>query len=103
VIVARWNIVAKFGHASEAISLLKAWDQDFGRKAGFPVEQQRMLQGSVGAKESLIQSEVPFENLAEMEAAFAKLATFDGHAQWSEKMAPHVVSGTNLWEVFRVV
>lgn len=43
------------------------------------------------------------EDLAELQRIWDKLATIPAHKEWSKALEPHVVSGTNRWEIYRVV
>lgn len=103
MIVARWSITAKFGKSKEAIALLKEWNETFGKKVGMLTKGERILIGSVGARESEIQSEIEMGSLTELDAAFAKLATLDGHADWGRRLEPLIVSGSNHWQIYRRV
>jgi hypothetical protein len=103
MMIARWRIDARFGHKQEAIELMKQWDQQFGAKIGWTSGKTRMTTGSVGVAESAIVTEVQINDLTELNEAFEKMARLDGHAEWGRRMEPHVVSGTNNWEVYRVI
>lgn len=103
MMVARWHIRAKFGFKQTVIDLLKEWQAEIGPQTGLNVSQQRLLTGSVGACESEIQTEIHVKDLTEVDKMFSKLATIKLHADWGRKMSEHVVSGSNYWEVFRVV
>jgi hypothetical protein len=103
MMIARWRIDARFGHKTEAIKLMKKWDEEFGTAIGWSSDKVRTLTGSVGVAESAIITEVQIEDMAELSEAFAKLGTLDGHADWGKAMEEHVVSGTNNWEIYRVV
>ncbi|MCK2096007.1 hypothetical protein [Thauera aromatica] len=50
-----------------------------------------------------MQAEILIRDLAELNAAWDKLATLDAHKQWSQDLEPFVVSGSPRWEVLRVV
>jgi hypothetical protein len=103
VILARWQIDARFGHKQKVIDSLKAWMEQFGSKVGWTADRVRFYTGSVGALECSVFSEVTLENLGELHEGFEKLATLEGHAKWSEDLEPHVVNGTHRWEVFRLL
>jgi hypothetical protein len=103
MIVARWQIEAKFGHKQAVIESFNKWQETFGEEIGWTRDKVRILTGSVGAKESVRISEVTLESMAELDESFGKLATLDGHAAWSAELEPHVVSGTNRWEIYRVI
>ncbi|WP_174873052.1 hypothetical protein [Vogesella oryzae] len=101
--VARWSIEARFGHKSEVLDQMHRWLREIGSQVGWTEDNTRLLTGSIGAKESTIQSEIVVASLAELETAWAKLATLETHAAWSKQLEPHVVSGTQKWEIFRLL
>ena len=103
MLVARWSIDAKFGYKQKVIDLMRHWLSEIGPKAGFPAARARLVTGSIGAPESTVQTEHLVKDLAELHAVWEKLATIAAHKRWSKDMEPHVVSGTNRWEVYRVL
>lgn len=102
MMIARWNIDARFGHKPAVIDAVKAWCRDIGARIGWTPDKLRLLSGSVGAPESAVVLEVAVEDLAALDAAWSKLAGIDAHGEWSKRIEPSIVSGTNRWEVFRV-
>ena len=98
---ARWIIDIRFGHKEEAIKLMKRWEEDVGSKCG--LERPQMRIGSIGASESRFESEVRVPSLEALEKAWAQMATNPAHARFSQELEPHVVSGSNRWEIYRVV
>lgn len=103
MMVARWSIDAKFGYKQNALDLLQHWMREIAPQAGFTADKMRLLTGSIGALEATIQSEHLIEDLAELNQAWDKLAAIAAHKQWSKDLEPYVVSGTNRWEIYRVV
>ena len=103
MIVARWHIDARFGHKRDVIESLETWFKTFGVEIGWTPDRVRLTTGSVGAAESLVVSEVTLDDLSALDASWNKLATLDGHAAWSRELEPHVVPGSNRWEVLRVL
>lgn len=101
--LARLTMEAKFGHKQAVIDLMRRWDETIGRDVGLAPSRQRLLTGSIGAKEALLVSEVEVESLAELEEAFAKIGAHPDHPAWGLEMEPHVVSGTSKWEIFRIL
>lgn len=101
--VARWRVEARFGHKTAAVQLMHQWMEEIGGPAGFAGKSVRLLNGSVGALESTIETEVQVESLAELESVWAKMATVPGHGEWAKKLEPHIVSGTAKWEIFRIL
>ncbi len=103
MMIARWQIEARFGHKQAVIDSLKRWFEEIGRQIGWTPDKVRIVTGSVGALESTVQAEVQIEDLAELDASWAKLGTIEAHKKWSEDIEPYVVSGTPRWQVFRLV
>ncbi|HVL75262.1 MAG TPA: hypothetical protein VM406_04540 [Noviherbaspirillum sp.] len=101
MIIARWSIDARFGHKQAVIDSMIRWQKEIGTQIGW--NEMRLLTGSVGARESTVQSEVRLNSLAELSEAWDKLGTIDAHKQWSKELEPNIVSGTPRWEVFRVL
>src|SRR5262249_29249443 len=99
--VARWIIDIRFGHKDEALRLMKKWQEEVGRKRGCERTQLRI--GSIGVTESRFESETLVDSLDALEKAWAKMTTFPGHARFAQEIEPHVVSGTNRWEIYRVI
>ncbi len=103
MLIARWQIEARFGHKQTVIDMLKRWNEDIGSQVGWTADKVRLLTGSVGALESTIQSEVEIEDFADLGAAWEKLGAIDAHRQWSKDIEPYIVSGTPHWQIFRVL
>ena len=103
MMVARWSIDAKFGYKQNVLDLMQRWAREIGPQAGFTADKMRLITGSIGALEATIQSEILVGDLAELNRAWDKLGTLAAHKQWSKDLEPHVVSGTNRWEIFRVI
>lgn len=103
MMIARWHIDARFGHKQEVLDAMAAWNRQFGTQIGWSADKVRISTGSVGALESTIEVEVTIRDLAELDASWAKLATLDGHRQWSKDLEPHVVSATPRWEILRLI
>jgi hypothetical protein len=103
MMIARWQFTAKFGRKQEAIDLIKQWDEQIGIQTNIVVSKARLITGSVGAGESLVEQEFEIENLQELDEFFAKIATIQMHSDWGPKMGEVIVSGSTRWEVFRVI
>jgi hypothetical protein len=100
---ARWQIDAKFGHKQTALELMRKWEREIGSQAGIADLGFQIMTGSIGAREATIETHHQVESLAQLEAFFAKIAKIDAHAKWGKELEPYVVSGTSLWNVYRVV
>ncbi|SFC71716.1 hypothetical protein [Pseudoalteromonas denitrificans] len=103
MMLARWSIDAKFGHKPNVVNSLSHWFKDIGSQIGWHKGKYRIITGSVGALESQIISEITIENLAELNNSWNKLGDIEAHASWSKELEPHIVSGTQKWEIFRIV
>jgi hypothetical protein len=103
MMVARWSIDAKFGYKQNVIDLMQRWLREIGPQVGFGADKARLLTGSIGALEATIQTEHLVSDLGELNEVWEKLATIPAHKQWSKDLEPHVVSGTNRWEIYRVL
>ena len=103
MIIARWQIDARFGHKSKVLDSMRKWYEEIGNQVGWSPEKVRIMTGSVGARESTIITEVELDSMTELDKAWNKLATIDAHAQWSKDLEPMIVSGSHRWEVYRVI
>lgn len=100
---ARWQIDARFGHRQTVLELMRKWERDIGSQVGVADLNFRIMTGSIGAREATIETHHEVESLARLEEFFAKIAKIDAHAKWGKEMEPYVVSGTNQWQIFRIV
>ena len=103
MMVARWSIVAKFGYKQDLLALMKRWMDEIGPQVGYSRDKLRLVTGSIGAPESTIQSEVVVNDLQELNASWDKLAKIPAHVQWGKEIEPYVVSGSSLWNIYRIV
>ena len=67
------------------------------------MSKERILTGSVGASEGLVETEMEIASPTDLDGFFDKIATIKIHADWGPKMGEVIVSGSTRWEVFRVV
>jgi hypothetical protein len=100
--VARWIIEAKFGHKDEALALTKKWQAEIGDRVGIK-QAKRVLTGSIGAAEARLEFESQFATLADLEKSWGEMAKIPGHKQFSKDLEQHIVSGSNRWEILRIV
>jgi hypothetical protein len=101
--VARWQIDARFGHKQTAVELLRKWEREIGRQAGTDKMNFQLLTGSVGARESTIETNQTVESLAQLESFFAAIGKIEAHKQWGKEIEPYVVSGSPCWSIYRVL
>jgi hypothetical protein len=52
MMIARWQIDARFGHKQTVIDMLRNWAQSIAPQIGWTAEKGRMLTGSIGARHS---------------------------------------------------
>lgn len=103
MIVARWQIEARFGHKQTVIEMLKNWNASIGEAFGLNVGGERLMTGSIGAKEAVVVSELTLDSVADLEAGFSKLGESEAHADWGKDLEPYVVSGSSFWEIYKIV
>jgi hypothetical protein len=65
------------------------------RQAGRPLRLDRR------AGVAHVEIDCTFQSLADLEKAFANIGNLPGHAAWGKELEPHIVSGSNKWEIFR--
>ena len=101
--LARWTVCAKFGHKDETVALCKRWQQEVGDRVGMKQGQSRVAVSAIGPVESRFEFESQFSSLAELEKAWAEMAKIPAHKKFSKELEEHVVSGSNGWEILRVL
>jgi hypothetical protein len=101
--IARWQIDARFGHKQTVIDLGQRWLKEIGSQAGTDAMDVRVLTGSIGAREATVEINHTVESLAHLEKFFATIGGIPAHKQWSKDLEPHVVSGSALWTIYRVI
>jgi len=103
MLIARWQIDARFGQKQTVVESLRSWARDIAPQIGWPAERGRLLTGSIGAREATVVHEWTVPDLADLERAWAALGKLEAHAAWGKSLEPHVVSGSSRWEVLRVL
>jgi hypothetical protein len=101
--VCQWHLDLKYGTQGDALRAMKAWGEEKMRSSEFKrVKSARLLVGHVGPSASHVVDEYVFDSLADFEAALLdmRLPQFKVH---SEALAPFVVSGSQHWEILRVI
>ena len=101
MLIARWQIDARFGHKQKVIESIIQWTKEIAPQVGLLKGQ--MLSGSIGALEATVEHNWEVEDLAQLERAWAKLGSMEKHKQWSKDLESDVVSGTARWSIFRVI
>lgn len=90
-------------HKQTALELLRKWEREIGSQVGLADLKFQIMTGSIGAREATVESHHEVESLAKLEEFFAKIGRIDAHAKWGKEMEPYVVSGTSLWNIYRIV
>lgn len=103
MMIARWQFIANFGRKQDAIDLIKEWNQQIGAQTNIDVSTSRIITGSVGVSEGLVENEMEIDGLKDLDDFFTKIATIKMHSEWGKKMGEVIVSGSTRWETFRVV
>ncbi len=111
--VARWQIDARFGHKQTVIDLLRKWEREVGTKAGTDKMDFKILTGSIGAREATVEANHSVESMAQLEqpppypppqaGEGREGGHSDAHRQWGRDLEPHVVSGSAVWNIYRVL
>ena len=101
--VARWQIDARFGHKQKVIDLAQRWLREDGSKAGTDKMDVKILTGSIGAREATVEINHTVASLADLERFFETIGKNAAHKQWGKELEPHVVSGSAVWTIYRVV
>jgi hypothetical protein len=97
-IIARFSFDVPFGKKADLFKLSKKFES-MEKELGFP--KPEILVGSIGAPESRVEFNHRFENLASLEAVWAKLNN-PMMAEYQREMAPFVVPGSHRWEILRI-
>jgi hypothetical protein len=101
--IARWQIDARFGQKQTVIDLLRKWEREIGNKAGTDKMDFKILTGSIGAREATVEADHTVESLAQLERFFESIGQIEAHRQWGKDLEHHVVSGSALWNIYRLV
>jgi hypothetical protein len=101
--VARWQIDARFGHKQNVIDLGQRWLREVGSKAGTDKMDVKVLTGSIGAREATVEINHTVGSLAELDRFFETIGKDEAHKAWGKELEPHVVSGSAVWTIHRVV
>ena len=103
MLIARWQIDTRFGHKQTVIDLIRRWEREIGSKAGTDKMDFKILTGSIGAREATVEVNHTVENLAQLERFFEAIGKSDAHKQWGKDLESYVVSGSSLWNIYRIV
>ena len=101
--IARWLLTAHYGHKEATVSLLRKWEADVGQRIGWRAKSIRVLSGTIGVAQSHVEFEVRVDSLNDLESAWADMNKNPYHAQYLKELEPHIVSGSNIWQVYELV
>ena len=101
--VCQWSLVIVFGKLSEAMQVIKQWGEEKFRSSGFKKSKNsRVITGYIGESASLVIDEYTFESLNDFEKALGDMSQ-PQFQEFSKRLAPLVVPGSQKWTVFRIV
>ncbi len=103
MLIARWQFTAKFGYKQAAIDVMKEWAAQIGSQTNLDMSKMRLVTGSVGTSEGLVEAELEIHDLGELQTFFDKISTIPSHSEWGVRMGEVIVSGSTRWEVLRVL
>ena len=103
MLIARWSIDVCFGQKNNIISAMKKWSEEVGNKVGFSQDKLRVTTDSIGVNESRFECEYTVESLEQLQKMWEDMSTMEAHQQFGKDLEPIIVSGSNRWEIFRVV
>ena len=101
-VIARWILVAKYGHKAECVKMLHEWADTVGRAAGLdPTRDILLVSGNIGANESTIELEIRngLSSVGDFDQLMRNIDV-TMHREWGMRFAEHVVDGTTRWEIF---
>lgn len=101
--IARWQFTVQSGQTDKCISLLQKWEIDVGQRIGWRPGSVRILRGFIGACDGEVEFESRFDSLSDLEGAWNDMARIPHHAEYMKLLEPLMVSGTNRWNIYRVV
>ena len=77
MLIARWQIDARFGQKQTVIEMIRRWGDTIAPRIGWTKDKGRLLTGSIGAREATVVHEWMVSDLADLENAWA--AVWHGH------------------------
>jgi len=99
----QWSLDVVYGKQKEALDVIKAWGADKMKLSRFNKSKgNRVYVGFVGDSAAHIVDEYVFESLDDFENALKDMGKpeFQKHSQ---ALAPCIVSGTQKWNIYRIV
>lgn len=103
MLLARWQVDARFGQKQAVIEMLRKWAREVAPEIGWTEDRGRLLSGSIGAREATVEHEWVVDDLAALGQAWEALGHMEAHRDWGRALEPLVVSGSARWQVLRIV
>ena len=82
---------------------MKKWSEEVGNKVALSQDKLRVTTVSIGVNESRFECEYTVESLEQSQKMWEDMSTMEVHQQFGKDLEPIIVSGSNRWEIFRVV
>lgn len=70
---------------------------------GLTSDRLRVMNGSIGAKESRFEFDHTVESLESLQTMWDEMVKYDAHAKFGKDIEPIIVPGSGHWEIFRPV
>jgi hypothetical protein len=103
MIVCQWHLDLVYGKQAKALEIMKRWAKDkFVHSEFKKASGARLLVGVVGKSASHVCDEYYFNSLADFESALKGMSE-ERFRKHSNALAPYIVSGSQHWEIYRVV
>lgn len=99
----RWQFQTRFGHLKDVLNILRQWEFDVGQRVGWRASNIRVLQGRLGASQSLVELETRIDNLGDLDSSWADMEKSPHHQEAMRALERFVVSGTDQWAVYKNV
>ena len=103
MLIARWQIDARFGHKQTVIDLLQRWLREVGAKAGTDKMDVRCSQARSALAKPPSRQITRSRALPRLNASSSSIGKIDAHKQWGKDLEPFVVSGSSRWDIYRVI
>jgi len=101
MLIARWQIRAKFGKIDTVVALLRKWEVDVGQRIGWRPGSVRIAHGLVGVGAGEVEFEVRVDSLNDLESAWSDMKSVPYHAQYMQELEPLLDGGSAAWVVLQ--
>lgn len=99
----QWHFDVPFGQQKDALAIMKEWDAAMRASPEYPKDRgTRLMVGHVGVSPAHVVVEHLFDSLADFERVLHEVAAGKFH-EFSERIAPFIVSGSQHWKIMRIV